>query len=425
MLTLPRIPPIATVAPAFALFVGLGFFCSQAFGQLALESRLVQEEKWADADRPLQLRVMGGLKYDSNLFRLSDGVNSESAIDSSHKDDFIYRLGAAGRYEIDYSRQKFLVEGAVEGDHYQRFDNLDNLSDNVRGEWLWQAGNSWNGTLGVGQRRYLSGFTDVQQNIKDMINENRAYGSANYLVNSHLKLSADLTANDVHHGADSRDSLNSKSNTEGFTVNWITPGQNTVGLRFQTSDVRYPIDRTVAGVAVGNDYTDNEYSIVGHWFITGASDLVGRVGRVQRRFDEASNRDFGGTTWRLTYHWQANGKFSLDSSLWRELTGFEDLTSNYARTTGISVQPMWSLTPQTAIQGKAAYQQRKYLGDPGIVAFTQQREDHEQLYQIAFIWTPARLTDISFAVETGKRTSNQLLADYDYQSVAITATRSF
>ena len=50
--------------------------------------------------------------------------------------------------------------------HGQRFDNLDNLSDNLRGEWQWQAGNSWNGTLGVGQRRYLSGFTDVQQNIR-------------------------------------------------------------------------------------------------------------------------------------------------------------------------------------------------------------------------------------------------------------------
>ena len=421
--SLPKLPFVSRLL-AVALIMCFSL-SNHAFAQLALDSRLLQQENWIEGDRPLQLKALGGIKYDSNLFRISDDPDPQTVIGSPNKDDYIYRLGVGVRYGVEYSRQKFVLDGQVDGYRYQNFDNLNNVSNNLRGEWKWQVGNFWDGNLGLGHRHYLSPFADVQQNVKDMIDHDSAYGSANYAVHSHLRLTLDLSADDQSHSADSRQSLDSKINTRALTVNWVTPAQNTVGLRYRTSDARYPNQQIVAGSPVDNAYRDNEYSLVARWFATGASDIQFRVGHIERDFDTASNRNFSGPTWRLDYGWRPPGKMALALSIWQELAPFEDLTSNYARTTGISAIPNWSITQQVTLQATAAYQMRKYLGDPGIAPIVQRREDKEQLYQVATIWTPARQTNLTFAVETGRRTSNQALADYNYQLVSVLASRTF
>lgn len=200
----------------------------------------LERERWLQEEQPLKLRVSGGLSYDSNLFRLSDETDAQAAIGTSDKSDIIYRLGAGGKYEVNQSRQKFIVEASVNEYKFQNFDNLDNTSSDLRGEWLWQAGNDWNGNLGVGQRRYLESFSNIQQNVRDMINEERIFGVANYLLGPHLKLTLDGSFYGTDHGAESRNSLDSNIRNASFTANWVTPSQNTVGLQYRTADARFP-----------------------------------------------------------------------------------------------------------------------------------------------------------------------------------------
>lgn len=73
-----------------------------------------------------------------------------------------------------------------------------------------------------------------------MIGRDRAYGSANYRVKSRLKPTLNLSANEESHGADFQQSMDLKTNTAAFSVNWITPAQCTVGLHYRTADARYP-----------------------------------------------------------------------------------------------------------------------------------------------------------------------------------------
>ena len=121
----------------------------------------------------------------------------------------------------------------------------------------------------------------------------------------------------------------------------------------------------------------------------------------------------------------ATGKTALELATWRELTGFEDFSGNYMRTTGIGLFPAWSVMPKLVLQGKAAYQTRDYIGDSAFTPTAGQREDQERLFQIAAVWTPLRLTKLIVAIETGDRKSNQPLADYDYQSMSLSAIRTF
>ena len=398
-------------------------FWQQSSAQQLSEFTPLEREIWLQQEQPLKLRASGGVIYDSNLFRLSEDTDAQAAIGTSNTADTIYRLGAGGKYEVRQSRQTFIAEANFSAYKFQSFSNLDNISDDLRGQWLWQAGNDWNGNLGVGQRRYLENFANIQQNVRDMINQNWIYGSANYLVQSRVKLTLDTSFYDTRHGEETRNVLDSKIGNAAFTVSWVTPALNTVGLQYRTANARFPNED--ATTQIENAYRDDELSLVALWIASSASEVTARVGYTERKFDELPNRNFSDPTWRLTYLWQVTGKTALEFATWREISGFEDLSANYVRLTGISVVPTWSITPQMVLRGRVMYWTRNYLGDPGIVPITERREDKDHVYQISALWTPRRLTELVFMVESGRRTSNQAFADYKYGAASILVTRYF
>jgi exopolysaccharide biosynthesis operon protein EpsL len=390
--------------------------------RLLWDQRLFEIEKREEQDRPLQLRVFGGFRHDSNLFRLSSDADSEAILGTSDKSDNIYLVGAGARVEMEKSRQKFFIDGSAEQSWYQNFDDLDNATNSLLGQWDWQMGNDWSGKLGAGHRRYMESFANIQENVKDMINRDRVYGSANYQPVSYLRFTLDGDWVKTDHGADTRQELDSRADSAAFTVSWVTPAENTMGIRVRTTDATYDDAPASSGVA-SRDYTEDEYSFVATWRATGASIFRGRLGRTEREFDQSPERNFSGPTWRLGYEWEPTGKSALELAIWRELHGFEDLTGNYVRTTGIGIFPAWSVMPKLILQGKALYQTRDYFGD--VTPVSGQREDQERLFQVAAVWTPLRLTKLILAVEAGDRSSNQALADFDYQAVSIAAIRTF
>lgn len=385
----------------------------------------LEKERWIQEEQPLKLKVSGGISYDSNLFRLSDQADAQATIGSSDKSDMIYRLGAGGKYELRQSRQKFIAEINVTEYKFQDFDNLDNTSNDLRGEWQWQLGNNWDGNLGLAHRRYLESFANFQRYVRDMVEQDRIYASANYLFHSRLKLTLDADRYDTEHSEQARNVLDSKINNTAFTVNWITPAQNTVGLQYRTADASFPNRDTIGSTSVDNAYKENETSVVAHWTLSGVSEIFARLGYTERKFDELPTRNFSDPTWRLTYLWRPSGKAALEVATWRELSQFQDLTANYVRVTGFSIAPTWSLTPQVALRGRVSYETRNYVGDPGGVTILERRKDKDRVYQISALWTPLRLTELALTVESGKRTSNQAFADYKYEAISVLATRYF
>jgi exopolysaccharide biosynthesis operon protein EpsL len=378
-----------------------------------------------EEERPVQLKVSGGVMHDSNVFRLPSAVDPQTVINSPTKADYIYQLGAGGKYEIRASRQKFIVEANLEEHKYQNFGNLDNDSNDLRAEWQWQAGNFWDGNLGVGERHFLGGFANVQSDIKDMIDQDRVYGTANYRLHSHLRLTLDLNWYDSRHGADPQKVYDTSANNTAFTVVWVTPAENTVGLQYRTTDARYPNRQIISSSLVDNAFHEHEVNAVAHWRVTGVSNFAARVGYTERTYRQLPNRNFSGATWRLTYNWQPSGILAFDVATWREIAEFEDRNANYVETTGGSVSPVWSVTPNVSLQGKVSYQTGKFLGDPGIVPVTNPRRDKERIYQVSALWSPLRKTNVTLTLEKGERTSNHAFVDYRYEGVTLVGTRRF
>jgi hypothetical protein len=233
----------------------------------------------------------------------------------------------------------------------------------------------------------------------------------------------EFDSSEEQHSSVQRQVLDFDSKGGAFTTAWVMPSDNSIGVKLRTADTTYSLGFAF-GSAGDNSYRDNEYSLVSVWHVTAASVLKGRLGRPERKFDQGGDRDFSGPTWRFGYEWEPTGKTALEAAVWRELTGFEDLSGNYMRTTGIGLFPAWSVMPKLILQAKAAYQTRAYLGDV-LTASGVPREDQEKVFQIAAVWTPLRMTKLILAIETGDRNSNQPLADYEFHSVGLAAIRTF
>jgi hypothetical protein len=95
------------------------------------------------------------------------------------------------------------------------------------------------------------------------------------------------------------------------------------------------------------------------------------------------------------------------------------------RVTGISAVPTWSIAPQVVLRGRISLQNLDYLGAPGTSPGSSNREDIDRLFQLSALWTPLRLTEFTFSIETGQRTSNQAFAGYKYDAISVLATRYF
>ena len=421
-----RLQPILFAPSAFLLVLAAPGYAQLVVDERQLwDQRLFETESLVEMDRPLQFRVYGGFRHDSNLFRLSDDQDPQATIGSSDKSDNIYQVGAGARLELKKSRQQFTVDGNVEQNWFQNFDSLNNTGNLLRGEWAWQAGNDWKGTLGAGHRRYMDSFTNVQQNIKDMIDRDRVYGSANYRPVSYLRFTVDADWINSDHDAVTRDVLDNRTQSTAFIASWVTPSENSLGVSLRKTDAHYPNAISPTGGAGGGDYEDNEYSLVGVWKASAASVLQGRFGHTEREFEQAGSEGFSGPTWRFSYEWEPTAKTALEFALWRELYGFEDLSGSYVRTTGIGFFPAWSVVPKLVLQARLLYQMRDYLGDFTVAPGAGAREDKERQIQLAAIWTPLRLTKLVFMVEAGDRDSNQALADYEYQSFGVGIMRTF
>ena len=57
--------------------------------------------------RPVRLYVSGGLYHDSNLFRLSDGANTQALLGTTERSDTVGRVGLGLEQEADLALQGF------------------------------------------------------------------------------------------------------------------------------------------------------------------------------------------------------------------------------------------------------------------------------------------------------------------------------
>lgn len=382
---------------------------------LTIGSAAAEVDSWQDTLKGLHPYVGVAITDDSNLLRQSDSI-------PGHKSDKYTTLEAGFESKVDVSRQRFLFDGRIYRNQYDRFDQYDHTAGNARLLWKWARGNLWEGDLGYSYSRKLRDFAnqtlvdgDGNLNVllpkKDLIDRHNVYASANRWLTPRWRAGARLDWADV--SSSESESLDKRRTGGGVALDWVSEAGNSLGFETLYMD-------TAFRSASDRDYEDWYSGLTGHWEVTSKTLFDARTGYQQRQYDKFSAGDYDGLVGRLDMTWLATEKTSVAASAWREISNLQDEISNYAVIDAVELEPTWRITEKLALRGAARYEKRDFKGTGSIVEELSDRDDDVYAYAAWLDWQFLRNGILSVGYETERRTSNRELKDYDYDAVRAT-----
>lgn len=375
-------------------------------------------------DDRVQVFVGENVTRDSNVFRLGD---SDATVPD--KGDTYHSTTVGFNVDAPVSRQRFQFGADWSQVRYNRFSALDHVEHNGRLNWLWQAGDQWNGNLGYTETKALASFLNFTgSTAADPLTTQIVSGSANYMLTPRWQLQAIASEMHQRNDLDIRKTQDIDLGTVQFGVNYVSPANNRVGALVREDNGHYPNPQFANGAAFTNNYAQHGIGASTDWTITGKSHVAAQALYIRRDYDQFSSRDYSGFTFRAAYDWLATAKTSLSVVAQRDISPTEDLQTSFVLVKGIAATPSYAISDKLRLSATLSSNIRDYLGDPGIVAppnLFAGRVDHLHSGVVSLSYLPMRSLTVLLSALRERRTSNMPGLDYTANVVNISGRLTF
>jgi exopolysaccharide biosynthesis operon protein EpsL len=378
----------------------------------------------------LELFAAERITYDSNVFRLSSGVDPATVTGSSSKGDSYATTDLGFRFDVPVSRQRFLGDWAWNDNRYNKFTELDYLGHHGRAVWEWQAGNDLSGELGFAESQSLASLANLQNGTQSStpnpLYRRNSFFNAAYMLTPRWRLKGDLTKSKEENGAPEFQVNDGSINGTGLTVSYITPAANELGVNVRFSDASYAIRQPVAGSLIDNAYRQRNVALVFAWTNGDKSRLRAQLGQVNRSYDELPERDYQATTYHVAYDWKAIGKLTLTAEARRDISETEEVYTGFVFLQGVALRPAFQLTQKMTLSAALEYNKWDYLGDPGLALGTvQPRTDKVRSAVLFLTYRPLQHVSLEASVRRDTRTSTADFGDYETNIISASARIGF
>lgn len=378
----------------------------------------------AEAPRPTEIYLRGGILHDNNLFRLSDSANTRAVLGTDSRSDTVTRAGAGIRHEqLIIGRQRVRLAADIDRYDFDRYSQMNNTAYGLRGEWLWETAGDLSGTVGAERRHRLVDLAQRQTLVKDMVTEEHAYANAAYLVGPTVRLRGGLDGARGRHDDAAANAAEVRTTTATGAVEYVTPLGNAIGVEARRTKGNAPLAEVVgpAAVPVDNDFTETELAAVLTWTASAQIHAVGRLGRTQRKHEQFPERNFTGTTGRATVDWMPLQKTAFEASIYKEPRTIVDIAASYVIVKGVTFGPRWAPTEKLVFSALLVSESQDYRGDPllSVVPGTPERQETLRGLRFGATWEPRRFVQVQLGWDHGKRSSNIALRDYSYDALML------
>ena len=377
----------------------------------------------ADELDTLQFRASQSFQHDSNVFRLSDGADTQAILKTPNRSDTVSTTSVGLKLNKPYGLQRFELDASIEHSNYQRFSNLDFTAVNYAAAWRWNVTPALHGNLTADRKEYVDTSADVQIS-----------GQLNRRTNRLTALDAEYELDGVWRvlgGVFERTSTGSQASTfEGDSklvgaeagVRYAFPSGSSLAYRFKNGGGKYT--NRASTTAVSSDFTDREHELKGEWGDGTRTKVQGRIAHFQRTHDSLPRRDFSGLIGQADATYALTGKTSVTAGVVRDLGSYQTGTASYYRGSRIFVAPTWKPTVLTAVRFRYDFGVRDFRGPlPGFAASN--RRDKISLASLALEWQALRALKLTAWIQRDVRKSNEPNADYKSNAIGISAQASF
>jgi exopolysaccharide biosynthesis operon protein EpsL len=356
--------------------------------------------------------------HDDNLFRRpSDGSLGVIASDSSTTT----QVGLALRKAL--SLQVLELSVNITDNKYKEFKTLDSRNDGYSAAWRWQITPHLTGSLSSDRQQSQTDFADFRgagQNQRT--SENRSF-NANWNFLGGWTLGAGATATKSINSQPFIQDASNEQRIADVSVKYAFPSGAALSVTSSQSSGDY--HRQADPVTLSDSgFFDRRDEAHLDWPITGKTKLNANYGRLSRKHETFSARDYSGNIGSINLSWAATGKTSFSFRRTRSIESWEDAASSFSvrNSTGLSLK--WQASPKVALSA-ALDRDSRNLDGFAIVPAAYARVETTAKESISLNW--AALTNLTFAasVQNSRRRSNSPGLDYDDHVMTISASASF
>lgn len=360
--------------------------------------------------------------WDSNVFRISDHVDPQAAIGAGSRSDriLVHTLGAT--LDVPVSLQRFQAGYTWYATRYGRFDQLDFNGHTARADWLWSLTPRITGDLGGSDSKALANFATFRGATRDLVTSREAHARANFEITPSWIGYAGVVGAERRHDDPARRVNDVRSTTGELRLSYQTAQDNRIGVSYRREEGKSPEETLLLGTPFDNGYRQDSVGVVGRYHFGGNSRLDGRIDYVRREYDQFTDRDYSGPTFRISHHWAPTGKITVVTTATREIAPLDDIQTAFVLLTGVSVKPKWDVTDKISVQGSAEYSRWEYQAGQAI------GRDYSHRVRsggISIAYRPLRTVLLQAGVLREVRTSTLANADYEVNVASLEARIGF
>lgn len=360
--------------------------------------------------------------WDSNVFRLPDGASPQATVGESSFRDRILVHSAGVNADVPWSLQRFQASYQHFWTRYQKFDQLDFDGRIWRLAWLWSITPEHTGDVGVSETTGLASFATFRGTTQDVIRTRQAFASGNWAITPRWTAYGGLTATERKHDDTTRRANDIEASSVELKLTYATPKENRIGVSARYEDGGAPQTTIFRGVPFDNEYEQYSIGVVGRWDVTVKSRIDGRVDYLKRDYAQFSERDYTGPAWGVTYTWTPTPKFSVATTVRRDIAPLDDVQTTFVVSTAGSIQPRWAVTEKVTLFASADYARWKYRGDPTVAG---EFEHRIRSGSVGFTWAPYRKVLVSGSFQREVRKSDLAAAEYEVDIATLDARIGF
>jgi exopolysaccharide biosynthesis operon protein EpsL len=348
--------------------------------------------------------------WDSNVFRISDSVDPQAAIGSGSRSDriLVHTLGAT--FDIPVSLQRFTGGYTWYATRYNHFDQLDFNGHVARADWLWSVTPHVTGDLGGSDSKSLANFATFAGTNRDLVTAREAHAHANFELTPSWLLHTGAVAAERKHDDPARRVNDVRSTSAELRLSYVTAQDNRIGASYRYEEGKSPEGSLLDGILFDNAYKQNSVGVVGRYQFGGNSRLDGRIDYVRREYEQFTERDYSGPSFRVTHNWTPTGKLTFVTTAMREIAPLDDLQTTFVLLTGVSVKPKWDVSDKVSVQGSLEYSRWEYAARTAIGTDYSHRV---RSGGVSVAWRPLRTVLLQAGILREVRTSTLANADYE------------
>lgn len=362
------------------------------------------------------LAVKAGITrtQDDNLFkRPSDGslggISSERLTTT--------QIGITAQKAV--SLQSFELSATLVDTSYEQFKTLDSRNNNYSAAWHWQLTPHFTGKVSSSRQQTQTDFADFRgagQNQRtseaQRVDANLNFYGGLTLGVGKSKMSQSNSQNFV------QDPSNEQVSTD-ISLKYAFPSGKSLAFLSTTSNGGYKGGTALVG---NSSFSERRNDLHFSWPIADKTTLSANLGRVSRKIESSSARDFNGSNGGVSVSWRPTGKTSILFGQTRATEAWQDVSSSSVVRDSTSLSGTWQMSSKLALRASVSRQKQDFGAGS---TSPNGRIDNIGSELVTIEWSALRNVMVSATAQKSRRISNVPGFDYNAKIATVSASVSF